>query len=455
MGISMHTVSKSQVVEDSEGIVVSFSSSESGSGSNKETSGIRVGDELIVRTNTVKKKRIDMPKSVMGPYKADKAMRALEIKAGTKATFNTFAAQFPDKPVDIHVDIIGKEDKVVREGQPAQSVWHMRTSLSILPVPMDMYCDDDLNLKLGVMRMPGLGEMRVVAVSREEALQKITGSELMVSSFIEPNKPLKDYKRMKSATYRITTKDQASDAPTTMQWADGGSQKVLSHKPGETILQITVPEFDEKAATWKLPYSGSDNTLRECLAPTQFIEITPQIRELAKQAVGDETNPVLAARKIQRFVRKYIGHKDFSVGFASADETATSRTGDCTEHGVLCAAMARAVGLPARVVTGLGYMPTNYDGTGSSKNGSFGFHMWAEAWVGPGADDWIPMDAALGSFDIGHMAITRTALTSLNPMIDVGMPIMNMMGNLQIEVQETVLRDKAKAKTADKDSDAK
>ncbi|HSI84215.1 MAG: transglutaminase family protein [Candidatus Methylacidiphilales bacterium] len=437
MGITLHTVSKSQVVEDDSGTVISFTSSESGSGSNKETSGTRVGDDLVVRSNNLKKKRFPMSKEALGPRKVDSLLRSLDVKPGLKETLTTFVAQFPEKPVEMKVEVVGKETKVVKEGQSAISVWHFKTEMSFMPgFIMDMYADDKLDMQLGVMRMPGLGEMRVVSCSREEALETLQASEMMVASFIEPSRPLTDYRKMKSATYRIIAKDEGMETPTNMGWDNSGNQKVLSQKPGETVVQVNVPVIDDKAITWKIPYSANDPDMKQYLDATQYIEITPLITELGRKAVGDEKNPVLAARKIDAFVRKYISAKDFSVGFASADETARSKTGDCTEHGVLCAALARSVGLPARVITGLGYLPTNYEGTGSGKNGSFGFHMWAEAWVGPGKDDWVPMDAALGSFDIGHIAITRTALTNLNPMVDLGLPILKMMGNLKIEVVE-------------------
>src|SRR5208283_2511060 len=88
---------------------------------------------------------------------------------------------------------------------------------------------------------------------------------------------------------------------------------------------------------------------------------SPEIQALAKQAVGNEKNPVLAAHFIENFVLEYITKKDLNIGFASAEETAKSREGDCTEHAVLCAAIGRAAGLPTRCVFGLGYIPPGVD----------------------------------------------------------------------------------------------
>jgi hypothetical protein len=164
---------------------------------------------------------------------------------------------------------------------------------------------------------------------------------------------------------------------------------------------------------------------------------------LGREAVGSETNPVRAAHLIEKFVRSYITKKDLNIGFASAEETAKSREGDCTEHAVLCAALGRVVGLPTRCVVGFGYIPPGHTEPTISKavdtdTGIFGFHMWAEAWIGP--DMWVPMDAALDGFDVAHIAITKSALEEVNPIVDLNAPVLQLMDNLKIEVVKTVLK---------------
>jgi hypothetical protein len=62
--------------------------------------------------------------------------------------------------------------------------------------------------------------------------------------------------------------------------------------------------------------------------------------------------------------------------------------------------------------------------------------MWAEAWIGP--DKWVPMDAALDGFDIGHIAITKTALDDVNPLVDLDTPVLHLLEHLKIEVVKTV-----------------
>jgi transglutaminase-like putative cysteine protease len=84
------------------------------------------------------------------------------------------------------------------------------------------------------------------------------------------------------------------------------------------------------------------------------------------------------AQLVTRFVYDWILDKDYSVGFASAQEVARNPKGDCTEHGVLAVALLRRLGVPARGVVGWVAM-----------GGTQGLHFWAEARIG---GEWIPLD---------------------------------------------------------------
>jgi hypothetical protein len=101
------------------------------------------------------------------------------------------------------------------------------------------------------------------------------------------------------------------------------------------------------------------------------------------------------------------------------------------------------VGLPTRCVVGFGYIPPGAEeptiaNAVDPNTGIFGFHMWAEAWIGP--DEWVPMDAALDGFDVGHIAITKSALEEVNPIIDLTTPVFQLMESLKIEIVKTVAK---------------
>ena len=70
--------------------------------------------------------------------------------------------------------------------------------------------------------------------------------------------------------------------------------------------------------------------------------------------------------------------------------------GDCNEHAVLLAALARAAGIPARVEAGLVYM-----------DGRFYYHAWNSLYLG----EWITADALMNQLpaDITHIRLVRGA----------------------------------------------
>ncbi|MDG2308700.1 MAG: transglutaminase-like domain-containing protein [Candidatus Binatia bacterium] len=117
--------------------------------------------------------------------------------------------------------------------------------------------------------------------------------------------------------------------------------------------------------------------------PSAFIESeAPEIVAQALQIVGGETDPGRKARLLVDWVRGALT-QEMSVTIPSARAVLESKTGDCNEHAVLLAALARATGIPTRVVAGVVYAE---DG--------FYYHAWNELWLGR----WVSADAIFGQF---------------------------------------------------------
>jgi transglutaminase-like putative cysteine protease len=83
------------------------------------------------------------------------------------------------------------------------------------------------------------------------------------------------------------------------------------------------------------------------------------------------------------FTRAAIRDKTMDRGWDVASRVASGRSGDCTEHAVLLAALARSVGWPARVVTGVVILGH------AGELGAYG-HAWTEL---RDAAIWHPADA--------------------------------------------------------------
>lgn len=149
------------------------------------------------------------------------------------------------------------------------------------------------------------------------------------------------------------------------------------------LLERQLPVFaqaitDELSQLWQRRYDVIDAEI-----PNDIVQ--------AAQAIttgldGDEEK----ARALYNWVGTRIVYDDEKVNAyetlgewreQNPEQTFATRKGVCIDYARLYAAMARAVHLDARVVTG-----TGYDG-----RGGFGAHAWNEVYL-PEKDDWVPLD---------------------------------------------------------------
>ena len=425
-----------KIVEDADGGVLNFTQTTSGVGSDIESSGVRDGDDLVVSSRG-QTQRYHIPRlASLGPDKVRRLSEAVPLKPGQAFSFNTFSSDYPQATVTVSGTVDNQEMRNVRG--VSRQLWKLTSEMSMMPGLLTTAWVDDKGQDVeSVASIPGIGDLHEYVTNRAECMQQSEGTEIFATNLLHPQRAIDSPGQQFQAVYRISV----TDLDRKLNLWNEGEQRILSSAPGSCDVEVTAQRLPPDAATWELPHADTPE-LHPYLQASSYLEVdSPEIQALAKQAVGNEKNPVRAAHFIENFVRNYITKKDYNVGFASAQETARSREGDCTEHAVLCAALGRAVGLPTRCVVGLGYIPAGMDEPGvanasDAPTGTFGFHMWAEAWIGP--DQWVPMDAALNGFDIGHIAITKTAMSEINPLIDLDNPVMQLMQNLKIEVLKIV-----------------
>jgi hypothetical protein len=437
LGTSLKIVETSKVTEDADGGVLSFDEI-TDSGSVVESSGVRDGDDMVV-TSRGQTQRYHLPRlSALGPEAVRRMTLAVPLKPGQSFSFDTFEPDYPQAVVVESGTVVGQETRNVRGVN--RTLWKLTSKDSLMTgLTTTTWVDDHANDVEELDVLPGLGEMHEYVSDRAECMKQPEGAEIFASTLIHPDRALPSPHDLGQAIYRLIPLDPGQ----TIKLWDQGEQHVLSSEPGACEVEVTAPRYTADDALWKLPHADTPE-LHPYLQASAYLEVNaPEIQALAKQAVGNEKNPVRAAHLIERFVRSYITKKDLNVGFGSAEETAKSREGDCTEHAVLCAALGRAAGLPTRCVVGFGYIPPGDEEPTiaeavDASTGIFGFHMWAEAWIGP--DEWVPMDAALDGFDVGHIAITKSALEEVNPIVDLNTPVFQLMESLKIEIVKTVTK---------------
>ncbi|MGA2620540.1 MAG: transglutaminase domain-containing protein [Thermoguttaceae bacterium] len=204
---------------------------------------------------------------------------------------------------------------------------------------------------------------------------------------------------------------------------EGRTQRVrrIDAHTAEVTVYAVHPEGKEGN-----PAARGDAPTRADRQPNNFIQSDdPLIVAQAREAAGRESDPWRVAVALERYVHQAVTLKDFSQAFATAADVARSHEGDCTEHAVLLAALARARGIPARVAIGLLVMPRGH---------ALGYHMWTEAFI---ADRWIPLDGTLarGGIGGGHLKLAHSSLEGSTAYSSL-MPVIQVIGRLQVAVVE-------------------
>ena len=173
-----------------------------------------------------------------------------------------------------------------------------------------------------------------------------------------------------------------------------------------------------RAEAWPEPGAGEDadpSVFSNALAATPFLQADdPAIRDRARAITARSPDPAAAARAIHDWVFRSV-RKSPTVSLPSARAVLDSLEGDCNEHTYLAVALARAVGIPARIMIGLVYM-----------DGAFYYHAWPAVRAG---GRWIEMDPTLGQpvADATHLALAEGELAAQTRLL-------RYLGRLSIDV---------------------
>ena len=180
------------------------------------------------------------------------------------------------------------------------------------------------------------------------------------------------------------------------------------------ILEVRDPQSFQAGA--------SDPDSERFLQAEPLIESdAPEIVAEAQGAVRGAVGARAQAERLTRHVNAILEKKP-TVSLPSAREVLRTKVGDCNEHTTLFVAMARAIGIPARISVGL-----------VSVRGAFYYHAWPEVYLADRRSRgmWLPVDPTLNEFpaDATHVRLARGGL-------DKQATILPLIGRLQIEIVE-------------------
>jgi transglutaminase-like putative cysteine protease len=197
---------------------------------------------------------------------------------------------------------------------------------------------------------------------------------------------------------------------------------------GQTVSGSTIELTDPQT----LRAGPAERDLDEYLKPEPFIESdAPEIRAEAEKAIAGAIGTRARAEKLTRYVNALLDKKP-TVSLPSAREVLRTKVGDCNEHTALYVAMARSIGIPARIAVGLTYV--------RGITGAFYYHAWPEVYIdeGSGRGLWLPVDPTLNEFpaDATHVRLARGGL-------DKQAAILPLIGRLKMRVLDLKLDENA------------
>lgn len=369
------------------------------------------------------------PAGWLTPRAAD-ALRKKAFKDGlTTVEFTTIDPQNGTAPMTVKSQRTGTGPLTIDGKQMAGSTWTTRTSL----LPIDTIEEyDAAGLMVRQVTPMALGKIEAVLTTKDKALGGGGGGaggaapagqpggsgtgapELLVASFIQLDPSVPDLDCADIVVWDLRTKDGSPlDLP------DAGGQTTQKTEQGERI-------FVKRGASTPAP---TGDALKEFLEPSQMCDTNDaRLKALTKRALRGKEDASVAERAetLRAFVLEYIERKDLGSAFASASDVARSKSGDCSEHATLLAALLRCAGIPARGATGLVYA----DSFAGGKH-VMGWHMWTQAVI-DGA--WVDLDATRPdcAFDGGHILTAVSALGDGGLGSDLG-SVVALMGNLAVE----------------------
>jgi len=217
----------------------------------------------------------------------------------------------------------------------------------------------------------------------------------------DPAQQVRDLKIEAPYAYRIERDSEGSR----VLYLEGVNPKDKEVTIVETFGLTRREIRDQVDATKARPLTDADRArFAKYLEANKHVVIDPEIRKLADEIVGNETNPVLAARKLYDWVLENVEYwvkdptnkKASPVG--STSYCLTFRTGNCTDFESLWASLARARGIPTQIVYGSFLKP---DLRAQDQDQSY--HCWAEFYA-PGLG-WVHHDVAVADLYHGDFPV--------------------------------------------------
>jgi len=323
-----------------------------------------------------------------------RALNHEDLKPGDSRTFHVFdPATMAQRPVKV---VVLTEETIPIMGHPKKA---KKISVHFMGVPQFAWIGEDGT----VLKEEGSLGIGLEQVTKDEALDKMTlsqGADLAEVVSIPANKILPQVSQLQELKIKI---EEIGDGKIFLK---GGRQSLKNNRL--TIRRESVSNLSSSIKGERVFEDG-----KTYLEPTLFIQSDhPEIQAKAREMVSIDDPALVKAKRLVTWVNKNIQKRPV-LSVPNALETLHHRMGDCNEHAVLLAALARASGIPAQIEAGLVY-----------QKGRFYYHAWNVLYLG----EWITADAVMDQLpaDVTHIRFVRGTERQID--------LVQMIGKVRLEI---------------------
>lgn len=248
------------------------------------------------------------------------------------------------------------------------------------------------------------------AAARDMGGDPLSMSSVITMSLVKPEREIAEPEKLRRLKLAMANLEAANSIP-----EDHRQNIVSTGKAADGTFSATLEINMEPAALAGRATPIAD--LARWLGDSPTVQANhPQIRRLARELTGDAAGPWEAARAINLWV--YSNLQKDPVDATTALDALNDGRGECQSHTYLFTALARASGIPTKIVNGLVY---------SSQYGGFLYHAWPEVHVG----EWRALDPTFGQDRVDATHLKLSEGSEENPL-----NLMSFIGKVKIEVLE-------------------
>jgi hypothetical protein len=378
------------------------------------------GDRLHVRVEPGRiERRLRWSDDVVGLAAQERLLAERRPKPGERFSFLRYEPTF-NTVVTVRVTV--KDPEAVGNAGPKLLRVEFQPDrievpgTSVQPPGSVVWLDERLTPVRREVELDGVGKAVLVRVAKDggaAAPPNPGDADVGLRTLVPLDRRIARPHATRSAVYRITLRGEPAGA-----FARDGHQEIRNVR-GDTFELVVHP-------VQPVPGAAAGPAADEYRLANYFIDShDARVRDLARRAVGGETDPWTKAVLIERWVHRSMCPAS-GAALVPASEVARELRGDCRAYALLTAALCRAEGIPSRTAIGLVYVER---GTAAPK---LGFHMWTEVCLG---GRWVGLDGTLGQGGVGacHVKISDSSwygTRSQTPLL----PANRVLGKISVEV---------------------